>query len=292
MLILNRLVLHIIFLLLPLSFFAQKNAKEKIWSSEKEYLEYKKKNKYEGPEDWYGASSSDIEDNDDYITNSSSSSQRRLQYNPNQLDQDRRKRNIGYDQGGGTVDFDPKVERPDPIELPDIDPPDIDPPDIDLPDVNLPSISENFWKMLLFILVFVAVFVIVYLIIKNKKPADKKVIVDIEDDWNPEVVTKTQLEIRLEEAQEREDYRECIRLYFTFILKELIRKTWINWKKEKTNHHYIAEMSGRKEAHGFMECVRIYDLVWYGDYDINKEVYELLVPNLSGFYKSLDPVSE
>ena len=51
-------------------------------------------------------------------------------------------------------------------------------------------------------------------------------------------------------------------------------------------------MSGRKEAFGFMECVRIYDLVWYGDYSINKEVYELLAPNLEEYYKMLAPGNE
>lgn len=289
----NKWILHIVLVALPFCFFAQKKStKEKTWKSEKEYLEYQKKNKYEGPDDWYGSYSSDLESHDEYVNNSSTGSQRRLQYNPNQLDQDRQKRNIGYDRGGGTVDFDPKVERPDPIEFPDIDTPDIDTPDIDLPDIDLPSISENFWKMLLFLLIFVAIFVIVYLIIKNKKPAAKKIIVDIEDDWNPEVVTKTELELRLEEAQLKEDYRECIRIYFTFILKELIRKSWISWKKEKTNHHYVVEMSGRKEAFGFMECVRIYDLVWYGDYNINKEVYELLIPNLEQYYQLLEPINE
>ena len=278
---------------LPFCFFGQKkHTKEKTWKSEKEYLEYQKENKYDGPNDWSGSYSSSLESDEEYESYSSTSSHRRLQYNPTQLEQDRRKRNVGYNGGGGTVDFEPKVERPDPLEFPEIDSPDVDPPDIDFPDIDLPSISENFWKTLLFLLIFVTIFVIVYLIIKNKKHSVKKIFVDIENDWNPEVVTKTQLELRLEEAHAKEDYRECIRIYFTFILKALIRKSWINWEKEKTNHHYVVEISGRKEAFGFMECVRIYDLVWYGDYKINKEVYELLVPNLEEYYQLLELVNE
>jgi len=292
-LILNKWILHIVLVFLPFCLFAQENTtKDATWKSEREFLEYRKKKKYEGPDDWFGANSSDLYEDDDYENNTTSNSQRRLRYNPSQLDRDREKRNIGYDRGGGTVDLDPTVQRPDPIELPDIDAPDIDLLDIDVPDVNLPSISENFWKMLLFLLIFVIIFVVIYLLLKNKKPMDKKIIVDVEDDWNPEIITKSELEVRLEEAQAKENYRECIRIYFTFILKELIRKSWINWKKEKTNHHYVVELSGRKEALGFMQCVRIYDLVWYGDYNINKEVYELLVPTLTDYYKSLNPINE
>jgi hypothetical protein len=118
------------------------------------------------------------------------------------------------------------------------------------------------------------------------------VAIDVENDWNPEVISKTELELRLEAAIADEDYRECVRIYFTFILKELIRKGWIRWKKEKTNHHYVLEMRGRPEFQGFTQSVRIYDLVWYGEYNIDEDIYGLLRPELEAYYKSMDPVEE
>ena len=66
----------------------------------------------------------------------------------------------------------------------------------------------------------------------------------------------------------------------------------INWKKQKTNHHYIIEMSKQESALQFNECVRIYDLVWYGEYNIDNDIYELLKPSLEDYYKSLNPVNE
>lgn len=296
LLILSKLFLYIASLLFSLSLFGQTvNDKEQVWKSEKDFLEYKKKNKYEGPDDWYGSYPADMEEEaDDYVSTNSGNSSKKLNYNPQQIQRDREKRNGGYTQGGngGDLLFDPEVERPDPIEIPDIDPIDIDTPDIDLPDIDLPTIPESVWKVLLFILIFAVVFMIAYLIIKNKKPIDKKVIIDVDDEWNPEVITKTELELRLEAAINKEDYRECIRIYFTFILKELIRKSWIKWKKEKTNHHYVLEMSKQESALSFNECVRIYDLVWYGDYNIDNDIYELLKPTLENYYQSLDPLNE
>ena len=292
--IMNKIILYIVVFLFAFSAHSQ-NKKKQLWKSEKEKLEYRKKTKYNGPEDWSGAYPSHLED-EDYVSTSSSessrsnSSSRNLRYNPQQIQRDR-KRLDGFDRGGG-VEFDPTVERPNPIELPDIDPIDIDPIDLDLPDIDLPSIPMSFWKGVMFIFIFVAVFVIAYLIIKNKKPSDKKLIYDVEDDWNPEVISKTELELRLEAAIEKEDYRECIRIYFTFILKELIRKSWIQWMKEKTNHHYVIEMQHRTNAMSFHECVRIYDIVWYGDYNIDNDIYELLKPTLEEYYQSLDPVNE
>lgn len=274
--------------------------KAAIWEQEKDYLDYRKGEKYKGPDDWYGSYPADMHEEDDYSnyggnsnTGNGSQYNQGIQYSPQQIQKDRQKRYQGFDRGGsdGTLPFDPKVERPDPIEIPDIDTPDIDPPDLDL-DLDTPTIPPGVWKVLLFILIFAAILLVVYLIMKNKQPSNKKVIVDVENDWNPEVITKTELEKRLDAAMLDEDYRECVRIYFTFILKELIRKSWVTWKKEKTNYHYVLEMHKRPNSQGFNECVRIYDLVWYGDYKIDKEIFELLKPSLEDYYKSLDPVNE
>jgi len=293
-------ILHILFLIVPFLLSAQ-SKKEATWKKEKDYLEYKKTDKYEGPEDWYGSYPADMKSEDAASGNSSnsgsnynsSSSQQGIQYTPQQIQKDRQKRYRGYNRGGGqgTVPYDPKVKDPDPIEIPDVDAPDIDLPDVNL-DLDPPSISPGVWKVLLFILLGAALLWIAYLIIKNKKAPNTKVVIDVEDDWNPEVISKTELELRLESAMLDEDFRECVRIYFTFILKELIRKSWISWKREKTNYHYVLEMHKRENASHFNECVRVYDIVWYGDYKIDREIFELLQPTFENYYKSLDPVNE
>lgn len=282
-------ILHTLFLVVPFLLSAQ-GKKETTWKNEKDYLEYKKTDKYEGPEDWYGSYPADMksEDNQNGANSGNGGNQgyQGIQYTPQQIQKDRQKRYRGFDRGGGqgTVPYDPKVKDPEPIEIPDIDA-----PDIDLP---TPSISAGVWKVLLFILIGAAIFMIAYFLIKNKKAPNARVVIDVEDDWNPEVISKTELELRLEEAMLDENYRECVRIYFTFILKELIRKSWISWKREKTNYHYVLEMHKRENASHFNECVRVYDIVWYGDYQIDKEIFELLQPTFENYYKSLDPVNE
>lgn len=291
-------LLHIALVLFPLVAFAQ-NSTEKVWKEEKEYLKYEKKDKYKGPDDWYGANPSTMNEDDFFGTGGGSTGygstqpgrRPKIQYSPQQIQRNRQKRYKGFQRGGsnGTLKFDPKVKKPDPINTPDLDAPDIDLPSAD---INAPTISPTFWKILLFLLIFAAVIIVAYIILKNRKPVNKKVIVDVENEWNPEVITKTELELKLEEAIARGDYRECIRIYFTFILKELIKKGWIRWKKEKTNHHYVMEMSRQPNVLVFMECVRIYDLVWYGEYDIDQDIYEILKPELENYYKSLNPTGE
>lgn len=292
----NRILYSVLFIGFAFGVFAQD--KDKVWQKEKELLKYEKKEKYKGPNDWYGSYPSDMKDEDIFSGGSSGGSGGtygggRIQYSPQQLQRDRDKRYNGFERGGGdgTLPYDPEVQRPDPIEVPDIDAPDIDIPTPDI-DIDPPTIPFVVWKILLFIIIFIALVYIAYLIVKNRRPANKKLSIDVEDDWNPELITKTELELKLEEAMERGDYRECVRIYFTFILKELIRKGWIRWKKEKTNHDYLLELSGKSQALGFIQVVRIYDLVWYGEYQIDSEMFELLKPELENYYRSLDPTNE
>lgn len=268
----------------PITLIAQ-DKKSKAWETEREFLKYQKEDGYKGPTEWYGATPADMESED--ASNSNYGGHQGIQYVPQRLRKDRRSPK-GYNRGGGsgTLPMDPKVKPPPPMDL------DMDPPDVNLPDLDPPSVSSGFWKVLLFILIAALAILILYLVFKHAKPIDRKIVVDVEDDWNPEVISKTELEKRLDEAMAREDYRECVRIYFTFILKELIRKSWITWRKEKTNHHYVMEMAGKQNQLVFMECVRIYDLVWYGEYKIDLEIFEMLRPTLQDYYKSLDPVNE
>ena len=51
-------------------------------------------------------------------------------------------------------------------------------------------------------------------------------------------------------------------------------------------------MSGKDGYADFYESVRIYDLVWYGDYDIGENEYSSLVPHLQKNYENLKDKNE
>jgi hypothetical protein len=290
---LNKLLSILVFLFVLITCFSQgseKDAKKKVWKQEKDYLKYQKKKNYKGPEDWYGSEPSSLQDEDDYYGTGSPGSQG-IQYNPQQIQKDREKQfSKKSGNGNGDLEADPEIKRPDPITFPDIDSPDIDAPD--LPDVDVPEAPVSFWKVILFLIILAAVIFLLYWWLKNRQPANTTIRQNVENDWNPEVITKTELELRLEDALSRDDFREGVRIYFTFILKELISKGWIQWKKDKTNHHYLLEVNSKPNSDIFRECVRIYDLIWYGEYEIDRKAYDILQPTLLNYYHSLKPMNE
>lgn len=283
--------------------FAQKDKVERTWEKQQKSVEYRKERNFKGPKDWSSGYPADLnnEEEEYYIQqnnvppNSANSPGGNQSYSPQQIEKERKKRYGQSYSGKNNAPPDPELVKPDPIEFPEFDPPTIDGPDIDLPDVDTPDFltSKGLWNTILFLILFGLVIWLVYLFIKHRQPKDKKIAVQSFDtEWNPETISKTELEVLLESATTSENYRECVRIYFTFILKELSKKGWIKWSKEKTNYHYLLEMQSKKDIFGFQESLRIYEVVWYGDYHISHDTYQQLKPIFVDYYSSLNPTSD
>ncbi len=149
--------------------------------------------------------------------------------------------------------------------------------------------GTDFWKILGIIVLILLVIFILYLILSNIKPGEKTIpFTPLEENMNPETISKTELEMRLEEAEQEGNYKECVRIYFLFAMKELLSRQLLFWKKEKTNMHYIIEMQGKPGLEPFEKIVAQYDIVWYGDYEIDKEAYYSMLPTLNSSYKALE----
>lgn len=105
--------------------------------------------------------------------------------------------------------------------------------------------------------------------------------------WNPEIVPVSDLENRLKKAITKEKYREAVRVYFTLILKELIRLNQIKWTREKTNHEYLMGLKNKTHYAPFSACIHVFDVIWYGEYEIDKHRFNEVEPTLSAFLNTL-----
>lgn len=185
--------------------------------------------------------------------------------------------------GSGTIESDPNVAPSQDADVPEVD-------QSTRRISSNSSTSGNFWLWVGMLLLVVILAYIVYTLVKNKQPSMDRMIPfePLTEDTNPAVISKTELELRLEEAIAKEDFKECVRIYFLFAMKELIERRWIFWKKEKTNLHYLIEVQGKPGAADFEQIVTIYDLVWYGDYVIDRPTYETMQPTLDRCYKRIE----
>ena len=127
-----------------------------------------------------------------------------------------------------------------------------------------------------------------YLFVNGEKKGAKIKPTSIDfDEVNPVEIPLTELERLLQEAIANKDYRGAIRIYFIFIVRDLAQKNWINWEKEKTNFHYLHEMSGKNEFDDFNISVSYFEIIWYGKREIDSDKFEKVRPKFTNFLDKL-----
>lgn len=147
----------------------------------------------------------------------------------------------------------------------------------------------TFWKTLAFILIGGLIAYLIYYFFMSYSANETGAAVHLDfDEVPPSEIPKTELERRLEEAIAREDYREAVRIYFIFIIKDLSDKNWINWERKKTNMSYLIEMRNKPQFDLFNETVSIYDIVWYGNYTISKSNYQDVEPKFKQLLSAIN----
>ncbi|WP_258543089.1 hypothetical protein [Parvicella tangerina] len=137
----------------------------------------------------------------------------------------------------------------------------------------------SFMQILLIIIgVAILAFLIYYLFMRYQEENDGAKVATNFDEVAPSEIPKTELERRLEEALGKGDYREAVRIYFIFIIKDLSDKNWIQWEKRKTNISYLIEMRNRPQYDLFNKSVSVFEVVWYGNYNIDQQSFQEVEP--------------
>lgn len=154
-----------------------------------------------------------------------------------------------------------------------------------------PDLSGLSWIGWLFLVVLGAAIigVVVYAIMNSQSSGGKNVILNTDDLDNiaPSEIPLTELQKRLTECLEKGDYRGAVRIYYLFILKDLSHKEWIFWEREKTNMHYLREMSGKAEFDEFNKSISYFEVIWYGKRDIDHEQFKVIQPNFTNLLTKL-----
>ena len=126
-----------------------------------------------------------------------------------------------------------------------------------------------------FLILFLAIAVgaIVYFIFINAPVQGSSAKINYDKDLDPTKIQLSELEIKIQEAEEAQDFRAATRYYFIWVMKELSDRNYIVWKKKKTNYHYISEVSRKPFSKGFSRTVNVFEYVWYGKYEITQAEY-------------------
>ncbi|MEN9640451.1 MAG: hypothetical protein RLZZ262_2320 [Bacteroidota bacterium] len=127
-----------------------------------------------------------------------------------------------------------------------------------------------------YLLVIGLVVVLVYLLIRMEfTRRDRRVQVTLEQLPNSELEDNIESDFDglLRNAVQAGKYRYGIRLLFLDTLKWMNENQMIVWKKYKTNGQYASELSSFRMVTTFKQLIWIYELVWFGQRDIEESEF-------------------
>ncbi len=91
----------------------------------------------------------------------------------------------------------------------------------------------------------------------------------------------------IDKATSVANYRLAIRLFYLLSLKKLSDRHLIHWLPEKTNQHYLEELKDEQKRAQFATITRQFEYVWYGEFMINKEVFNQFKTSFEQFNADL-----
>lgn len=140
--------------------------------------------------------------------------------------------------------------------------------------------AEGYLAVFLEILPYLLLALFLYLVIrffvrsniqgKGKKNKNPNMVSLSEDEH---IIKNADIEQLIKNALNDKNYRLAIRYQYLFILQLLSEHEWIDWQQQKTNDDYLEELSTSPLLDDFGRATVLYDYVWYGEFELNRERY-------------------
>jgi hypothetical protein len=108
--------------------------------------------------------------------------------------------------------------------------------------------------------------------IVGKKQAQGEVKISEEE----QIIKNENIVALINSAISNGEYRLAIRYYYLLALKHLTVNNRIVWKPQKTNDDYLKELEHTDLKLDFEKITRIYDYIWYGEFEINASRFNTL----------------
>ncbi len=144
------------------------------------------------------------------------------------------------------------------------------------------GILGNILMALPYIIVGILLFLLIKFFLKVNSnsivsSASNKPIVSITED---EALIKHKDLLKLiKQAINQKNYRLAIRFYYLNIIKHLENNELIIYEQQKTNEDYIQEISKKEIKSSFKDLTRLYDFVWYGNFEIDETKFVKVAAN-------------
>ena len=150
--------------------------------------------------------------------------------------------------------------------------------------------SHPVFQTLLWLAIIVgfATFLIMYLSNSNVGLFRKSSNITIkEDNVDTNDIFSINYQREIDKAVGMSNYRLAVRLMFLRLLKNLSDKNIIQYKQDSTNFDYLLQLQPTGMYADFFKLTRNYEYSWYGQFDIDKEKFDVIKNDFDKFERKI-----
>lgn len=103
-----------------------------------------------------------------------------------------------------------------------------------------------------------------------------------------EVITnESDFDSLIRQALQIGNYRQAVRYQYLRTLHLLADKNLVQLSPDKTNFQYVSEIANRNHQQPFASLTLNYEYVWYGEFEIDKNIYDKIENSFKGFNQKI-----
>lgn len=154
----------------------------------------------------------------------------------------------------------------------------VNPPEVPEPIQRKPGLNWGWVEPVIMVLCILVIALGLYFLLRHlgwiSNPRNEQTVnsytryeQDIED------IQTVDIQTPLQDAIADQNWRLAVRLCYLDLLKHLNQEGAITWRKAKTNHDYLNELTGDPKRSHFKHFLNGYELVWYGERTLDEDQY-------------------
>jgi len=109
----------------------------------------------------------------------------------------------------------------------------------------------------------------------------------LEEEVFSEDIFEVDFQKEISKAISQQNFRMAVRLFYLRTLRDLSQLSLIDYKHEKTNSEYLAQLAGTNYYREFFQLTRDFEYVWYGHFDLTSDDFQKVQNDFSKFREEL-----
>ena len=101
------------------------------------------------------------------------------------------------------------------------------------------------------------------------------------------ITNESDFDALIRQALQNGNYRQAVRYQYLRTLHLLSGRGMVSLAPDKTNFNYVTEISNPEYRNAFAALTLYYEYAWYGEFDVDKNIYEKIEYNFSSLNKKI-----